>query len=98
MSRREILDAWSPDVPQPNVDTLWRWLNRAVEQGLVHRGGQGTKNEPFRYWLPDQKFPENPIEALMAEKSRRVQRELSRSVFDADYDATHPPRRRRRSG
>ena len=71
--------------------------SRVTGLDLVHRGGQGTKNEPFRYWLPDQKFPDNPIEALMAEKSRRVQRELSRSVFDADYDATHPSRRRRRS-
>src|SRR5438093_12555515 len=45
LSRREILEAWSPDVPQPNVDTLWRWLNRAVHQGLVLRAGEGTKSD-----------------------------------------------------
>ena len=34
--------------------TLWRWLDRAVSQGLVCREGAGRKNDPYRYWLAEQ--------------------------------------------
>jgi hypothetical protein len=42
------------DLPVPQAKTLWRWLGRAVEQGLVHRSGSGRKNDPYLYWLPGQ--------------------------------------------
>jgi hypothetical protein len=33
---------------------LWRWLQRALEQGLVKRSGRGYKSDPYRYCLPEQ--------------------------------------------
>jgi hypothetical protein len=31
---------------------LWRWLSRAVAQGVVRHEGTGHPHDPFRYWLP----------------------------------------------
>src|SRR5262249_19775689 len=53
-TRREILKHWPEDFERPNPGTLWRWLQRAVDLGLVHRDGTGRRNAPFRYWLPGQ--------------------------------------------
>lgn len=50
-SRPEILEDWPPELPAPKPLTLWRWLERAVEQGEVLRDGTGTRDDPFRYWL-----------------------------------------------
>jgi hypothetical protein len=33
--------------------TLRRWLERAVEEGLVRRDGGGRRDSPYRYWLPE---------------------------------------------
>ena len=53
-TRREILADWPPDFDSPDKATLWKWLDRAVAQGLVCQEGNGRKNDPFRYWLPGQ--------------------------------------------
>ena len=53
LSRTEILAAWSPDVEEPTPVTLWRWLERGVAEGRVHRAGRGTRSDPFCYWLPE---------------------------------------------
>jgi hypothetical protein len=53
MKRREILRHWPSDFPRPAPATLWRWLERAQQLGLVRRDGLGSKTFPFRYWLPD---------------------------------------------
>jgi hypothetical protein len=34
--------------------TLWRWLERAVVEGLLCKRGTGRKGEPNRYWIPGQ--------------------------------------------
>ena len=34
--------------------SLWRWLERAIKQGLVKQDGTGRRHNPFRYWLPGQ--------------------------------------------
>lgn len=52
MSRSDIRQAWPEDGEPPDSISLWRWLNRAVEAGLVLRDGKGLKNDPYRYWLP----------------------------------------------
>jgi hypothetical protein len=55
MTRQEILDGWLPDyLPAPDPGTLARWLLRAVTLGQLCRDGTGRRNEPFRYWLPEQ--------------------------------------------
>ena len=34
-----------------NEVTLWRWLERSVEQNLILKDAGSRRNEPFRYWL-----------------------------------------------
>jgi len=51
-TRQEILDDWPADYDKPDSTTLWRWLSRAVAQGVVRHEGTGHPNDPFRYWLP----------------------------------------------
>ena len=53
LTRSHILDEWSSDFPKPHPGTLARWLDRAVERGLVKRDGAGRKSDPFYYWLPE---------------------------------------------
>src|SRR5437660_4067409 len=53
LTRSHILDEWSSDFPKPHPGTLARWLDRAVECGLVKRQGAGRKSDPFYYWLPE---------------------------------------------
>jgi hypothetical protein len=36
-------------VAAPTANTLWRWLNRGMEMGLLVRSGAGSKKEAFRY-------------------------------------------------
>jgi hypothetical protein len=52
LTRISILKEWPIDFPKPHPGALWRWLDRAVDDGLVLRDGLGRKNHPFRYWLP----------------------------------------------
>jgi hypothetical protein len=53
LTRQEILDNWSADYHMPDSTTLWRWLSRAVAQGIVRQEGTGHPRDPFRYWLPE---------------------------------------------
>jgi hypothetical protein len=54
--------------------TVWRWLDRAVAQGLLRREGTGRKNDPFRFWLPDQeeRLQHPPWERELAELTERL--------------------------
>ncbi len=52
LTRAAILKDWPDDFPRPQANALWRWLDRAVNDGLILRDGLGRKNQPFRYWLP----------------------------------------------
>jgi hypothetical protein len=52
MTRQEILNNWSADYDKPDGTTLWRWLTRAVAQGVLRQEGTGRSSDPFRYWLP----------------------------------------------
>jgi hypothetical protein len=53
MTRQEIQDEWLEAYEKPTRTTLWRCLNRASAQGLVHQQGTGRSIDPFRYWLPE---------------------------------------------
>ena len=50
LTRGEIRRRW-PGRPPPGDMTLYRWLERAVAQGLLCRDGRGNKYYPFRYGL-----------------------------------------------
>jgi hypothetical protein len=51
-TRQEILEDWPADYDKPEPITLWRWLSRAVAQGIVRQDGTGRSRDPYRYWLP----------------------------------------------
>jgi hypothetical protein len=67
LTREEILDNWPPDYTKPESITLWRWLGRAVAQGLVRQEGAGHKRDPFRYWLPARELMMRPDKGTMEE-------------------------------
>jgi hypothetical protein len=50
-TREEIRRCW-PGAEPPDRVSLSRWLERAVDLGLLRKDGRGFKNDPFRYWLP----------------------------------------------
>ena len=50
LTRLDILDEWPEDFAKPNAGTLWRWLERAVDNKTVQVEGKGSKTDPFRYW------------------------------------------------
>lgn len=52
LTRIGVMQEWPSDFPKPSPVVLWRWLDRAVAEGLILRDGLGRKNRPFRYWLP----------------------------------------------
>jgi hypothetical protein len=53
LRRVDILENWPPDFVAPSKATLWRWLDRAVDEGLVLREGEGRCNSPFRYYIAE---------------------------------------------
>jgi hypothetical protein len=77
LTRQQILEEWHDDLPVPPAKTLWRWLGRAVEQGLLCRSGTGHKNDPYLYWLPTQevRWLQDPLYRLEEER-RAALREL----------------------
>jgi hypothetical protein len=52
LTRQDILAEWPPDYARPHVTTLGRWLDGAVQRGLIACEGAGCKADPLRYWLP----------------------------------------------
>jgi hypothetical protein len=67
LTRQDILMEWPADFEQPAGTTLWRVLDRAVEQGLVQCEGSGRKGDPHRYWLPEREavWQQDPLYALI---------------------------------
>jgi hypothetical protein len=63
LRRTQILADWPADFPCPSENTLTRWLDRGRSLGLVLQEGTGRKNDPFRYWLPEQeaKWKADPL-------------------------------------
>jgi hypothetical protein len=92
LTRQEILDRWSADYSKPDSSTLWRWLSRALAQGLVRQEGTGRAGDPFRYWLPEREALMRPdggtAEEMQAWNERWVGELLGRIK---PSDATPPP-------
>jgi hypothetical protein len=80
MTRRALWDAWPTSEPPVDETTLWRWLEQAAEAGLLCRDGTGRRNDPYRFWLPEKGFAEDPLafmrrqERADAEVLRRLER------------------------
>jgi AAA domain len=53
LTRREILEEWPEDFSKPDSTTIWKLLNRGIEQGKIRKRGSSRKYDPFRYWLPE---------------------------------------------
>jgi hypothetical protein len=53
LTRRQVRRRWPSDFPAPDPSTLWRWLETAVERGLLHKAGLGSRKWPFQYWQPE---------------------------------------------
>lgn len=53
LTQDEILEQWpTADRDPPDRSTLFRWLTRATQQGLIRRSGAGSRGARYRYWLP----------------------------------------------
>ncbi|MBI3824111.1 MAG: AAA family ATPase [Planctomycetes bacterium] len=52
LTRQQIRAAWPNSFPAPARNTLYLWLNNALDRDLVQRVGKGTRMDPFRYFLP----------------------------------------------
>jgi hypothetical protein len=74
LTREDILLEWPLGFDQPTAVTLWRWLDRAVEQGLVRCEGSGRKGDPFRYWLAEREavWQQDPLHVLLEEQRQRL--------------------------
>lgn len=66
LNRSEILSGW-PAEERPDAVTVYRWLRRAVEMGLVRQDGRGQHHQPFRYWLPEneERWRSDPIALIL---------------------------------
>jgi hypothetical protein len=57
LTRQEILARWPESSSPPHIDSLWRTLARGCELGILVRTGEGTKGDPFRYRLAEDRNP-----------------------------------------
>ena len=79
LTRRDILSAWPTEAARPDDTTLWRWLGRAADLGLLcQEGERNKKNAPFRYWLPAKgtEWAKDPMRQFLEEAERNSQRVL----------------------
>jgi hypothetical protein len=51
LTLEEMLALWPAGRVLPHIGTLWRWLRRARQLGLIDREGSGTKLDPHRHRL-----------------------------------------------
>jgi hypothetical protein len=74
LTRRDILAEWPPDFAKPHPAKLWRWLDAAVQRGLLACEGSGRKKDPFRYWLPAREavWKQDPLYELFEAQRRQL--------------------------
>ncbi len=74
LTRQDILAEWPPDFAKPPPATLWRWLDGAVQRGLIACEGAGRKADPFRYWLPEREavWKEDPFYDILEAQRRQL--------------------------
>jgi len=92
LTRQDILAEWPPDFARPDPATLWKWLNRAVETGMILREGAGRKSDPFRYWLPEREevWRQSPFYDIIEQQRQALQlpfqslQEIKRASVELD--------------
>jgi hypothetical protein len=69
LTRRQLRACLPMGKGAPSDMTLYRWLERAVAEGLLLRDGTGHCTSPFRYWLParEEEWMKEPLYRLMQE-------------------------------
>jgi hypothetical protein len=74
LTRHDILAEWPPDFAKPRPAQLWRWLDGAVQRGLIACEGAGRKSDPFRYWLPEREavWKEDPFYEIFEAQRREL--------------------------
>ena len=98
LTRQDILMEWPDDFDRPAALSVWRVLEKAVEQGLVLREGSGKKSDPYRYWMAErvEAWKQDPLyEIIEAQKaslnlpfeSLAERREKLRQVGGTGYSA-----------
>jgi hypothetical protein len=57
---------------------LWKWQRRAVREGHIQQEGNGSRKEPYRYFLPDmvEKWQAN----FLANFMQRLERDAERAA------------------
>jgi hypothetical protein len=80
LTRQDVIAEWPAGFDRPHAATVWRWLDRAVEQGLVLCEGSGKKGDPLRYWLPEREavWKQDPLFVLLEQ-----QREALKLPFES---------------
>jgi hypothetical protein len=74
LTRQDVILEWPAGFDQASATAVWRWLDTAVEQGLVRCEGSGRKSDPFRYWLPEREaiWQQDPLYRLMEEQRQSL--------------------------
>jgi hypothetical protein len=69
LTRRQLRTCLPVGRGAPSDLTLYRWLERAVAEGLLSRDGTGHCMSPFRYWLParEAEWLKEPLYQLIQE-------------------------------
>jgi hypothetical protein len=78
LTRREILKRWPADKPRPVPETIWRWLDKAVADGLAFHDGDGRRASPYRYWNKslEAKWAADPGMRRLEESREEAERRL----------------------
>jgi hypothetical protein len=75
LTRREIIEQWADEGHPPPETNLRRWLEAALDRGVVRCEGAGTRQSPLRYWLPEseEKWQRDPIYQLLEAQRRALE-------------------------
>ncbi len=74
LTRKDVLIRWPEGSRQPERISLLRWLEKAVQQGLLRKDGLGLRNQPFRYWLPEKEeaWRQDPLACFLMPELREA--------------------------
>jgi hypothetical protein len=66
LTRKDMIIRWR-DGSVPDKGSLGRWLEIGVERRLLKKDGEGLRDRPFRYWLPqrEEAWREDPLAYLL---------------------------------
>ena len=76
LTRTDVLLRWPDKKKKPDKVALRRWLEKAVADGLLRKDGNGRRNQPFRYWLPEREevWRQDPLACCLMPELRETPR------------------------